>query len=838
MNLRQIRKWLLSYVVFDLLLGYAGIFPLLNIEAQRAGAQTAPTPTVTQQITMPVFTLTPTPATNAAIQITGNPGGADIFYWVVANYSVGSATPAGPFTITNGPNTLTGSNFITVIPSIPAGATSWDLLKTSTPVQPSGACNCAVATGISPTASANDQSNSTNPYTVNPVNLNALGLTLQNEVQSAGVSHLIVRQNGVFVTDLSVPITGTVNNCLTPNTIAFYSAAGTIVSCDTGFTDSAGTLTYAGSGGLTFSNTGNAGIKIQTSVDNSSITMGGNQAIKMQGGVNGGIGFDVQLVAGNGTTGFGGNLLLQAGSSTFNGAQSLSPGWVNIIAGTNANSSAGNILLMPGGGSGGGTGAVQIGCTGGLVWPCQGAPAFMTGKLNMVGKSGGAVTITVPDTVTTPYALMLPPIPGTNGFALTTDGTGITSWTAAVALGNAAAGTVFGNNTGGSTTASFITTPVLGLQNSTQGTLRLSGSAASPGQLILNIAGAAANAATLQPGANTGAVTITLPITTGTLPFFTGSPTPNDLMKWGSNGQAVDDTLITENGTTLTYTGTGGLSLTGTGSGLTQTQGTITVSSPSNNQTATWNAGGVLFQNEVHNITCTAAAANSTLMDYQVGGSSVIKAVAGALANCGTPVVYMPNGTATQAGLTFQRETNSGFFSPAANNWAWTNGTTAIVSFLGGSGFRLNTGEGYAWSNSATNASATQDTCAGRSAAGIVSADTTTCGNGLGTFIATAYQTKTNCASSTGTCGSAASGAVSIAAAATTVTVATTAVTASSRIFVFEDSTLGGTLSVTCNTTTGRTYSVTTRTAGTSFVITANAAPTTNPACLNYWVIN
>lgn len=100
------------------------------------------------------------------------------------------------------------------------------------------------------------------------------------------------------------------------------------------------------------------------------------------------------------------------------------------------------------------------------------------------------------------------------------------------------------------------------------------------------------------------------------------------------------------------------------------------------------------------------------------------------------------------------------------------------------------------------------------------------------------YATATNCASSGGTCSSAAAGRVSIAASATTVTVATTAVTASSEIFIQEDSTLGTALSVTCNTTTGRTYTVTTRTGGTSFVITSSAAPSTNPACLSYHIVN
>ncbi len=102
------------------------------------------------------------------------------------------------------------------------------------------------------------------------------------------------------------------------------------------------------------------------------------------------------------------------------------------------------------------------------------------------------------------------------------------------------------------------------------------------------------------------------------------------------------------------------------------------------------------------------------------------------------------------------------------------------------------------------------------------------------------YLTTTNCSSAAApaVCSAAPAGSVAIAAAGTTVTVNTTAVTANSQIFLQEDSSLGTKLSVTCNTTTGRLYTVTARTAGTSFVITASAAPTTNPACLSYSIVN
>jgi hypothetical protein len=110
--------------------------------------------------------------------------------------------------------------------------------------------------------------------------------------------------------------------------------------------------------------------------------------------------------------------------------------------------------------------------------------------------------------------------------------------------------------------------------------------------------------------------------------------------------------------------------------------------------------------------------------------------------------------------------------------------------------------------------------------------------NGL--ILAALFGTKTNCSDSAGAaaCGAAAAGSVVIDASATTVVVSTTAVTADSQILIQEDPSLATRLSVTCNTTTGRDYTVTARTGGTSFTITASAAPTSNPACLSYVIVN
>ena len=110
----------------------------------------------------------------------------------------------------------------------------------------------------------------------------------------------------------------------------------------------------------------------------------------------------------------------------------------------------------------------------------------------------------------------------------------------------------------------------------------------------------------------------------------------------------------------------------------------------------------------------------------------------------------------------------------------------------------------------------------------------------VSSLTASSLNTTSNCSSSSSpaSCGSAPAGSVVLAAGGSTLTVNTTAVTANSQILVTEDSSLGSRLGVTCNTTTGRVYSVTARTAGTSFTITSDKQVNSNGACLSYWIIN
>lgn len=103
------------------------------------------------------------------------------------------------------------------------------------------------------------------------------------------------------------------------------------------------------------------------------------------------------------------------------------------------------------------------------------------------------------------------------------------------------------------------------------------------------------------------------------------------------------------------------------------------------------------------------------------------------------------------------------------------------------------------------------------------------------------YQTNGNCASSSGACGANIAGAATIAAAATSVVVSDTAVTANSNIVITPDRGLGARLGVTCNTQSSLTLGtpqISARTAATSFTVLLDVAPTTNPYCFSYFLVN
>jgi trimeric autotransporter adhesin len=174
---------------------------------------TPPAPGTFSQVNLPLLASLP-PVSNANTAVVGNPGNSTYYYWLVTNYTLGQSSPQGPFIVTSAPAVLTGSNYITITPQYLVGATV-DVLRTTSISPPTGTGNYAVATGNT-SGTINDQGGSLGSYTIAPVTPQNFGLSLANEVVGAGASHLILRQNNVFVADLSASSAGGITGA-TPN---------------------------------------------------------------------------------------------------------------------------------------------------------------------------------------------------------------------------------------------------------------------------------------------------------------------------------------------------------------------------------------------------------------------------------------------------------------------------------------------------------------------------------------------------------------------------------------------------------------------------------------------
>jgi hypothetical protein len=323
-------------------------------------------PIDTTQITMPVFATNPQPATGASVQLVGNPGHQTLYYWIVANYLVGSSSVAGPFAETQARDTLDSSHYVTINPTFAAGAPpiTFDVLKTTTTAAPTGACGCAVTGGIgvTPGTTVNDQNNATVSYTVNPINIATLSMTLTNEVQSAGVSHLILRQNGVFVADLSLGGSGGgIGGSGTPPLFALFTNTTAIgSSLLSPVTSPAAGIQYALGGGLYWQI--DAGhISFNSGLDGSSSVVIANTYAAGANNNSGGMVLEAANATGSACAG---STQIQGGSTngTNNDAYVLARGGCSngfgavgadltlAAGGTSANNPGGNVNIIPGSG--------------------------------------------------------------------------------------------------------------------------------------------------------------------------------------------------------------------------------------------------------------------------------------------------------------------------------------------------------------------------------------------------------------------------------------------------------------------------------------------------------
>lgn len=258
---------------------------IIAVFAALASAQSAPPAIATSQLILPISTQL-APVTSAAVTVVGNPGPQMYCYWFVANYLVGGTSPTGPSCITGAPNTLSGSNYVQIIPAYPNGALV-DVLRTSGPVPPTDACNCAVAVGVA-AGSINDQSSSLNAYTITPFSGNQFTITIDNEVTGSGATHAILRQNGFFVADLSLAgAGGTLTGSGTTGTLPLWTGSSTNLG-NSPITVSGGTVSVSGNlgvGGNVSANqyTGVGALNLFSSIPGSNFTpIPGNSALAIQ----------------------------------------------------------------------------------------------------------------------------------------------------------------------------------------------------------------------------------------------------------------------------------------------------------------------------------------------------------------------------------------------------------------------------------------------------------------------------------------------------------------------------------------------------------------------------
>jgi hypothetical protein len=179
---------------------------------------------------------------SASAQAIGNSGPRMAYYWIVTNNTVGASSPAGPFILSNGPNTISASAAVSINWAPASGTTtSYDLLRTPTGTVPNGACNCAVATAVTGT-SATDQAEALNAYTVSTINPASMAAVITNQGTSPGQSALQVLING---TAAGMVLPNQPNTFTAPQTFATV-IGNNFIGPGTGLTGMAAALNIGG----------------------------------------------------------------------------------------------------------------------------------------------------------------------------------------------------------------------------------------------------------------------------------------------------------------------------------------------------------------------------------------------------------------------------------------------------------------------------------------------------------------------------------------------------------------------------------------------------------------
>lgn len=288
------------------------------------------------------------------------------------------------------------------------------------------------------------------------------------------------------------------------------------------------------------------------------------------------------------------------------------------------------------------------------------------GSIVFANTAAGAFPVTLQSSNSTSAAwtLTLPTTAGSSGQALTTNGSGVTTWTTIVTSPAGSNTQVQFNSSGSFGASANLTwssptltigvaasvTGALALANATSGSAILTSDAANTLALrnstsvqTYNVYGTytdSSNYTRLSIGGRAGASTrfdvYTENSGTGgaaslylgtkgsaSLFLFTADAERWQVQNTGHFIAGLDNTYdIGASGATRPRTGYFGTSVVSPIHTL--TQGTITADAPQLNGTVTWNNAGVTFTAWKLNVTSTASAAASLLMDLQVGGTTQI----------------------------------------------------------------------------------------------------------------------------------------------------------------------------------------------------------------------
>lgn len=438
------------------------------------------------------------------------------------------------------------------------------------------------------------------------------------------------------------------------------------ITAGTGGASSGGTSNVGGAGGLLVLDGGKGGIGTTSGGNGGSANLRGGEPAAMAGAAGGAVVVFGRFGSSTGSGGDGGAATLAGGTAGGNNTVSRSGGAVTITAGNSIGSSTGGAITITAGTGGvgtataganggaitisGGTGGVgsSTGGTGGVVIVRGGSAAAIAGA------AGGALALQ-----------------GRDGSSIGSGGDGGTVSILGGAAGgdntvsrsggafNIQGGASKGNSSGGAIT---FTSGAGGLGTGTAGAsggnMTLTGGAGGVGSLTGGVGGTVIiqgglGGASGTPGAG-GAITFQVAATTTLAEAGRFNPTTGGLqlanpLSWGTTSSGAQDlfllrdaanVLAQQNSTTAqtsriygTFTDASNyvrLALTGNqisseaaGTGLTASPFRVTTSQPILNLAQDWNAGAVTFTALKLNVTDTASAAASLLMDLQVGAASV-----------------------------------------------------------------------------------------------------------------------------------------------------------------------------------------------------------------------